>query len=619
MPLAPISRPSFRDVLPQGAAILLCLLLGVTMVLNTQMGGEAMWFWYATLFHQGAKLYSGLHIPLQPLFLLLTDAWMQVFGKTCVAYEIPSLLEILAMCFGLFLVLRECDWPGWQKAIILAGGFVTTVVGSSYRFDDYHVLTENLILYSLVLLLFVSRIEAARTESSRRQLVLAAALGVLCGLTLTSRLTDGAALLVASSLSLLILARTKKLVTLCLFLLTAAVVVLLVVRLTGDSFSVYISSTVIKAAGSKGGTGSILAAPLLFLHNALGLLRAGGKWIVVWMLALFAAGGVAQRIWKLKAGAIFLLQLVIAAITFAFSTPLHRAQYLYGTLNGELTLVLTVLTYVLAPIVAVRYAMSDAAFGHRAWDRREILLLLPLGEWASYSAGAAAEPHTGYYAPVVLLLLLFVVTNSYRKLPAWASASFVTLLAFFAITGTAAKIHKPYSWQNYSFSPMFENRVWYHHPVYGPMYIDHDLLQFSQPICNQIAADSKTAKPELLSLPYPFPNYFCDMPPWHNYVQTFFDTSTRATIEHMMDELNTAPPEWIVYQRQLNILDGAERLYNHGQPLAQRDLDTMIMQKLASGQWKLVSTSDYLNPGLEAQDVTHNPDGEKWFIIQTHP
>lgn len=613
MPLAPISRPSLRDVLPQGVAILLCVVLGLAMVLNTQMGGEAMWFWYATLFHQGVKLYSGLHIPLQPLFLLLTDGWMQIFGKTCVAYEVPSLLEILAMCSGIFLVLREADWPGWQKAIILAGGFVTTVVGSSYRFDDYHVLTENLILYSLVLLLFV-----ARVESPRRQLMLTAALGVLCGLTITSRLTDGAALLVACSLSLLVLARTKKLVTLYLFLLATAVIVLLVVRLTGDSFSVYVSSTIIKAAGSKGGTGSILAAPLLFVRNAFVLLGAGGKWMVVWLLAVFAAGAVAQRLWKLKASTIFLLQLAIAAITFAFSSPLHRSFYLYGTLNAELTLVLTVITYVLAPIVAVRYAMSDAAFAHRAWDRREILLLLPLGEWASYSAGAAAEPHTGYYAPVVLLLLLFVVTNSYRKLPAWASASFVTLLAIFAITGTAAKIHKPYSWQNYSFSPMFENRVWHHHPVYGPMYIDRDLLQFSQPICNEIAADSKTTKPELLSLPYPFPNYFCNMPPWHDYVQTFFDTSTRATIEQMMDELNTAPPEWIVYQRQLNILDGAERLYNHSQRLAQRDLDAMIMHKLASGQWKLVSTSDYLDPGVAAQDVTHNPDGEKWFIIQTH-
>jgi hypothetical protein len=30
------------------------------------------------------------------------------------------------------------------------------------------------------------------------------------------------------------------------------------------------------------------------------------------------------------------------------------------------------------------------------------------------------------------------------------------------------------------------------------------------------------------------------------------------------------------HQRQLHIMTGAERLYNQGQPLAQRDLDSMI-------------------------------------------
>src|SRR5580700_3379865 len=148
MPLAPISRPTFRDLLPEGVAILLCVALGVAMILNTQMGGEAMWFWYATLFHQGTKLYSGMHIPLQPLFLLLTNAWMQLFGKTCIAFESQSVLEVFALCCGLYLVLRESDWPHWQKAILLAGCFVTTVFGRSYRFDDYHVITENLILCS---------------------------------------------------------------------------------------------------------------------------------------------------------------------------------------------------------------------------------------------------------------------------------------------------------------------------------------------------------------------------------------------------------------------------------------------------------------------------------------
>ena len=140
------------------------------------------------------------------------------------------------------------------------------------------------------------------------------------------------------------------------------------------------------------------------------------------------------------------------------------------------------------------------------------------------------------------------------------------------------------------------------------MYIDRDLLYLSKSICSDIGANPGVTHPELLSLPYPFPNYFCDTPPWHNYVQTFFDTSTRASIEHLMSELDTAPPQWIVYQRQLNIMVGAERLYNHGRPLAQRDLDRMILQKLASGQWTLVGFSDYLGH-----------EGGGWFVIRTRP
>jgi len=89
-------------------------------------------------------------------------------------------------------------------------------------------------------------------------------------------------------------------------------------------------------------------------------------------------------------------------------------------------------------------------------------------------------------------------------------------------------------------------------------------------------------------------------------VQTFFDTSTRGAVEQMMHELQTAPPQWIVYQRQMKIMQGAEHLYNHSKPIAQQDLDTMILNKIASGQWTLVDKRDYLV-------------GDGWYIIRTRP
>ncbi len=584
-------------------AALICVLLGLAMIVNTQLGGEAMWFWYATVFHNGTKLYADLHTPLQPLFVLMTDAWMRMFGIRAVVTEIPSLFQVLAMCLGISLILRESDWPDWQKGIALAGAFVTTVVGNSYRFDDYHAVAENFILYSLLLLLWL-----ARAEGVRRQLWLTIGLGVLTGLTITSRVTDGVALLAAAGACLLILARKRKLLLAALFVLAAAFTVMGVVSLTGDTFSDYLSSTLLKAAGSKGGTGSIFAAPFLFFRNAVLLMLRAGKFMQLWLFAVIVFGAALQRFWRKGTGYIVAAQLGFAAVTFLVSPRTTRQQVLTGSLVGILTLLLTVLTYFLAPLACARFLLHAVGTARRSWlrcwDAREMLILLPLAEWASYSAGAGAEPHTGYYAPVALLLLLVPVVQPFRRQAAWANASVLTILVLLGLTGTTSKIWTPYSWQNYGSSPMFTHRQWYRHPVYGPLYIDDDLLRFSTAVCADISGGP--GKPELLSLPYPYPNWFCATPPWHGYVQTFFDTSTRATINHLIGELETAPPQWIVYQRQLHILSGAEQLYNHGQPLAQRDLDRLIMDRIATGRWRLVDKKNYL-------------EGDGWYIIQTHP
>jgi hypothetical protein len=74
----------------------------------------------------------------------------------------------------------------------------------------------------------------------------------------------------------------------------------------------------------------------------------------------------------------------------------------------------------------------------------------------------------------------------------------------------------------------------------------------------------------------------------------------------MVDELRTNPPQWIVYHRQLLNLVVHEQAYNHGRPLPQRDLDDLIMQRMATGQWQLV-------------DWKPSPAGEGWYIIRTRP
>jgi hypothetical protein len=56
----------------------------------------------------------------------------------------------------------------------------------------------------------------------------------------------------------------------------------------------------------------------------------------------------------------------------------------------------------------------------------------------------------------------------------------------------------------------------------------------------------------------------------------------------------------------LKIRSGAEQGYNQGKPIAHRELDTLIMNKIATHQWQLVDKVDYL-------------PGDGWFIIETRP
>jgi hypothetical protein len=95
---------------------------------------------------------------------------------------------------------------------------------------------------------------------------------------------------------------------------------------------------------------------------------------------------------------------------------------------------------------------------------------------------------------------------------------------------------------------------------------------------------------------------------WRGYVQTFFDTSSRETIDALMAELEASPPKWILYQRQLNNLTLHEQIYNQWKPLPHRYLDQLIERKLAGGEWKTVSTSTFGSYGFYS---------DEWILIRT--
>jgi hypothetical protein len=171
----------------------------------------------------------------------------------------------------------------------------------------------------------------------------------------------------------------------------------------------------------------------------------------------------------------------------------------------------------------------------------------------------------------------------------WPRDIVVGLAVLTAICAANSRGAEPYHWHTYKEKPMFTDRTWYRHPDYGPMYIGNGLMRMIEQICPKIRNSGPDN--ELLSLPFPGGNYFCYTPPWHGYVQTFFDITSKDTIQHMMDELRQSPPKWILYQRQLMTLRLHEEVYNANKPLPQRNLDHFIEQKIGDGVWQVAYTS----------------------------
>jgi hypothetical protein len=179
----------------------------------------------------------------------------------------------------------------------------------------------------------------------------------------------------------------------------------------------------------------------------------------------------------------------------------------------------------------------------------------------------------------------------------------LSLAGIIAVSAAIAKTRHPYHWHHFVDHALFQDRQWYRHPLYGPMYIERGQLRLMQAMCTEIGQDGPPT--ELLSITNPYPNYFCNVVPWHGYVQTWYDTASRQTIDALVGELQAAPPKWIVYQRALDSMDAHETVFTGGQPLPHRALDRLIMDRVATREWAVFGRQDF--------------EGADWIVIRTHP
>ena len=587
-----------------------CILFGLAMIANVQVAADGTWFWYAVLLHGGKRLYADMHLALQPLIVLETDACLTLLGKSWLAMKVPAVVHVILYSFILWCIARYSDLRDRQKAVLLACSFFLCISFVAYRFDDYHVLCDLFKASSLLVLLMLSKKDIQ--PSFGRVAGLAASLGVLSALTIMTRLPDGASLILGVAISILFLAPIQKLLSLLIFLLSTALTVLLVLHLTGDTLRTYAMSTIFQAVGSKGGTGHVLAYPMELPRDIYHWLRY--PWSEALLGYTFAVAAIWTYLLRPSASADTtdtrgrLVKFAVGAVLILLPLrPIYRL-FMTGDIIGALAAVGDIVLFGVVFLAIARFLLWVFAPERvKDWDPREILLIIPFGQMLSSAMGSAGE-HVGIYAPLGMMILLLPVASPIRIKRETTRSFLLAVLFLTACSAAIYKIRTPYFWHSYISPPMFVDRHWYHHPVYGPMIIDSQLLHFIEPVCQDIAAGGSQG--ELLSLPYGYANYFCDIPPWGDYVTTFYDTSTQQTIFGLMDKLRQSPPKWILYQRQLNNMKLHEDTFQHGQPLPHRFLDQLIMQKLADGEWQAVYTSDYGN--------TQKLDNH-WILIRTRP
>lgn len=583
-----------------------CVLFGLASIANTQLAADGVWFWYATFWLAGKHIYADMHLALQPLYVLETASCLALLGKGWLVGKVPAALHLVAICSGMFLVLRDSTLRDYQKAIVLTCAFFVSINIPAYRFDDYRALSDALEVYSLVFLLML-----ARTSQAWRSIALSTALGILCGLATMNRLNDGGALAATVAIAIVCMAPSRRFLSLVAFVVVSALTVLLVVRITGDTLHDYATYSIFGAAGIKGGAGNVMLYPLRLPWSVLQFLSdrhvaamlayvLGSAAIWAGLILPYLRPKRSRELWMPAAGLICIL------------LPLHhfliRGLSRDGLLLRNLAALGVLLVIALGLAVTVRLlTLRYAPHAMRAANRREILLLVPLGQLASSSMSTGGS-HLGLYGPIAIMVLLLPIASPIQVKSQWASSFLLAVTAILAFHCQHLKYERPCIWQGYHSAPLFGRRQWYRHPVYGPMVIESGLLQFIEPICAATAKDGTGS--ELLSLPFSYPNYFCHIPPWHGYVQTFFDTSSEQTIDGLMDELDKAPPKWIVYQRQLKNLQLHEQRYNQGKPLPHRYLDQLIERKIEAGQWRPVYTSTY------GTDSSFDND---WILLQTRP
>jgi len=573
------------------AAIFACC-FGAYLLFSVIGAGDGAWFFYAKDFLAGKRLFSDLNLLQQPVFILLNAIGISVFTQSYIAQKLIFVPILMLYVFFSYLLVNKSSSGQLFKTALFLFFFFAGIIFEAYRFDDYHVFVNMLSI--LIILIFM--VYLSDDISKKRSIILSLAAGLVVTICILTRLNDGLILFFSSMLFYLLRRKSGYFIDLFLFLFSSVVTFFVVLLIINENIFTWFSSTIVTASSAKGGIQQLLQAPFFLFFNSVDLLISSkvGPSFAISILSIICSWGLFKIFIFFKENrpakiAIKTFAFIALYIIFLGILIFLGKLLLFSGLN--LIVVLTVASIPMAVIFCLLRGFSFILFfreGEFSWQ--ELLLIIPMGFFVSGAMSSGGSPLGGLYFQSAFFITTWFVLYS-KHLSRYVLLSVVFLFILTAYTGFLYKYNNPYSWHSFFSPPLATSRTFIQTEHLGTIPMDYETYKFISPVCKIVKERSAT----LLSLPFPFANYMCGSPVWNGYTQTFFDTTTKETIDKLLSEITQNPPDLIFYQRQLYNLRHHEIVYNNGTPLPHRKVDEYVVGKLKRGDWKLLYVSSFGN------------------------
>jgi hypothetical protein len=566
-----------------------CFLFGVFLLVYVVSPADGYWTLHAELMRQGSRLYSDLGVNQQPLYFILSMWSLGIAPNTILGQRILPGLVLLCYVYLTYRTSRLARLHPMESGLLQLAVFFTAIHPVFFRFDDYHAVTHVWVLTSV----FLSARYISGAEPLRRYVLLQVTLATLIFLT---RIND--ALAIAASVGLIVVLKQRFSRELMLVgtgaLLLSASIIAVALLVLGETPTAWVNSTLLEASTAKGGEG-IWRYPFRLLMNSAAYV-ATPTLAPLPLLLLPAVAGLALAWRKRSEPRVSNALVAITGLYLIFVLRWGYQSDIFYSLTPWVLLGMIALVLGRALHTATRKVQrADPQSGIWALGLYPIFLFI----FGSLSSGGGFGGLEFPLAVTLLLVPLVALSSLSPPFKTGARFAFAALCLLLAAYAVKARFNNPWSWWSYRVSAPAPNVSIRQDDRLGTHFITSELASFIDPVCAKLDT-SKT----MWSTPFSFANYYCGVPAWRGYLQTWYDLSTAPKITRLLADLRRSPPDYVLYQKLEGALRFHETLFHRGQPLPYRKLEAYIGERVSRGEWQVIHESRAF------------PDSH-WFLLRT--